>query len=255
MTWRLTAIAALVLLAAVACSRREEGAMGEPKQGDERGFVESTASGGMLEVKLGEYAAAHAEQRAGPRLRADDGRGPRPGQPDARDRSRGAAAEAPPTLGSRTPRGHVQGADPAVGTGVRSRLCPGDGRRPTSRAPGAARRDRARARDAGRSVGLGHPAHGASAPRARPRARGPGRPGGAAVPASQSSPRYASRCHDGGPWPPPISPRSTARAGCTRSAARRPGCARPDRDRGRPGVRVRDQTAAGTSTRWPGSGA
>ena len=60
MTWRHTAIAALVLLAAVACSRREEGAMGEPKMGDERGFVESTASSGMLEVKLGEYAVAHA---------------------------------------------------------------------------------------------------------------------------------------------------------------------------------------------------
>jgi putative membrane protein len=61
MRLRLTGLAAFALLALLGCSRREDGAMGEPKLGDETGFVASTASGGMLEVKLGEYAAQNAQ--------------------------------------------------------------------------------------------------------------------------------------------------------------------------------------------------
>ena len=60
MKWKLTGVVVLAVLALAACDRRE-GKMGEPARGDERGFVTSTASGGMLEVKLGEYAAEHAE--------------------------------------------------------------------------------------------------------------------------------------------------------------------------------------------------
>lgn len=60
MSLKITGLAALALVALLGCSRREDGALGEPKMGDESGFVTSTASGGMLEVKLGEYAAANA---------------------------------------------------------------------------------------------------------------------------------------------------------------------------------------------------
>ena len=181
MTWRLTTIAALVLLAAVACSRREEGAMGEPVQGDERGFVESSASSGMLEMKLGEYAVANANSEPvrdfARKMIEDHGRANQTleiaaqaqqlNYPDAMLKlHEDTYKELTQLSGPQFDLAYVQ----AMVEGARA------GRR------GAACRDRARAGDAGRSVGLGHPAHGASAPRARPRARGPGRPGGAAVP-------------------------------------------------------------------------
>src|SRR5262245_257035 len=54
-----TGIAALALLAAVGCSRREDGALGEPRMGDESGFVATAASRGMLEVELGRYALSN----------------------------------------------------------------------------------------------------------------------------------------------------------------------------------------------------
>jgi putative membrane protein len=57
----LTGLALFAVLTLLGCSRREDGAMGEPKMGDESGFVTSTASGGMLEVKLGQYAAENAQ--------------------------------------------------------------------------------------------------------------------------------------------------------------------------------------------------
>lgn len=56
----LTGLAAFALLALLGCSR-EDGVRSQPKPGDESGFVTSTASGGMLEVKLGEYAVENVQ--------------------------------------------------------------------------------------------------------------------------------------------------------------------------------------------------
>lgn len=60
MRFGFTGLAAFALFGLLGCSR-EDGVLSQPKPGDETGFVTASASGGMLEVKLGQYAAENAQ--------------------------------------------------------------------------------------------------------------------------------------------------------------------------------------------------